>query len=404
MIDYQNIKKICRQDSIIAQSVVDDFLIHYAAKQNNQEREANQKLAKYKHITGKQDPGWVKFLETQYVAHRIFRKDGLIKKYLNHSALKNLTLKERNYLERESTIPWRFSFSTVTANPEHDFYEMEDIFSEEAFLLYSPGITNILKAGKRLLWFNLIGFNGYCWQSFGPINGYKSFESDDIFFYATELAPSIEDEDDVIKDIDNDPIPYMMLLSGSEYPLAFHKDEQFVFNQGDYEADSFALKKSRKHFVMESVGNVHCYGLKEWNGFPHFAQIYHDEDTQTVLLTSMTDKGFSKLVATLNSEGLDLSEYPSIRLNPTMLTTAGEILKKQIELNEYEKLFTKKSTPIEQKRLDKINNLIELMLPEINAGKHPDLQALAKKTGIELRTIKDIAARLTDTKNRNTKT
>lgn len=403
-MDYQNIKKICGQDSVIAQSVVDDFLIHYAAKQDNLEREASQKLAKYKHVTGKQDPGWVKFLKTQYIAHRIFRKDGLIKKYLNHSALKNLTREERNYLERESTIPWRFSFSTVTANPEQDFYEMEDVFSEESFLLYSPGITNILKAGKRLLWFNLIGFNGYCWQSFGPINGYRSFERDDIFFYATETAPYLEDERDIISHIEQHPVPYMMLLSGSEYPLAFNKDEQFVFNQSEYDAGGFALKKLRKYFEIESAENVHRYSLKEWNGFPHFAQIYHDEDTQTLLLTSMTDKGFSQLVETVNSEGLNLSEYPGIRLNPTMLTTAGEILKKQIELNECEKLFIKKSTPIEQKKLDKINNMIELMLPDINSGKHPDLQALAQKTGIDIRTIEDIAARLTDTKNRNPKT
>ncbi len=395
---------MCRQDSVIAQSVVDDFLIHYAAKQNNLEREASRKLAKYRHITGKQDPGWVKFLKTQYIAHRIFRKDGLIGKYLNHSALKNLTPEERNYLGREATIPWRFSFTMITNNPEQDFYEMEDVFSEEVFLLYSPGITNILKAGKRLLWFNLIGFNGYCWQSFGPINGYRSFEPDDIFFYATELAPAIEDEDAVIKDIDNNPVPYMMLLSGSEYPLAFHNNDQIVFNQGDYDTGSFDLKKSREHFEIESASNVYRYGLKGWNGFPHFAQLYHDKDTQTLLLTSMTDKGFSKLAETLISESLNIFEYPDLRLNPTMLTTAGEILKKKIELNEYEKLFTKESTPGEQKELDKINNMIELMLPDINAGKKPDLRALAQKTGIDIRTIEDIALQLTDTKNRSTKT
>lgn len=223
MINYQNIKKICEQNSLIAESIVDDFLIDYAARQNNLAREANQQLAKYKHITRKQDPGWIRFLITQYIAHRIFRKDGLIKKYLNHSALKNLTPEERNFLERESTIPWRFSFSMITANPAEDFYEMEDIFSEESFLLYSTGISTFLKAGNRQLWFNLIGFNGYCWQSFGPINGYRSFEPDDIFFYATELDPSIENELEVIQNIDNNPVPYMMLLSGSEYPLTFHK-------------------------------------------------------------------------------------------------------------------------------------------------------------------------------------
>ena len=281
---------------------------------------------------------------------------------------------------------------------------MEDVFSKESFLLYSRGITDILKAGKRLLWFNLIGFNGYCWQSFGPINGYRSFERDDIFFYAYETAPYLEDETDIINHIEHHPVPYMMLLSGSEYPLAFHKNDQFVLNQAEFDGKLFDLMKPRKHFEMESAGDVYRYGLKGWNEFPHFAQLYYDENTQTLLLTSMTDKGFLKLAEELNSEGLNIPEYPDLRLNPAMMTTANEILKKNIVLNEYEELFTKESPPAEQKQLDKINNLIELMLPDINAGKRPDLQALAKKTGVDIRTIQEIAARLTDTKGQSMQT
>lgn len=397
MIDYQNIKNICERESVIAQSVVDGFLINYAAKQDKLEREASRILAKYKHITRKQDPGWINFLISQYIAHRIFRKDGLIKKYLNHSALKNLTPEERNYLEREATTPWRFSFSMITANPAQDFYEMEDVFSEESFLLYSPGIKKFLKAGNRLLWFNLIGFNGYCWQSFGPINGYKSFEPDDIFFYATELDPSLEDEDDVIENIDSNPVPYMMLLSGSEYPLTFHKDEQIVINQADYEVESLDLKRLQKHFEIESSGDVYQCSLKKWNEFPHLAQLYYDQNTQTLLLSSMTDKGFFKLIEVLNSIGVNLSEHSGIRLNLTMLTTAGNILQKEIELNEYEKLFTKKSTPTEQKEMDKLNHLVGLVLPDINAGRKPDLQALAQKTGYDIKMIEDIVNQLINT-------
>lgn len=397
MIDYQNIKNICERESVIAQSVVDGFLINYAAKQDKLEREASRILAKYKHITRKQDPGWINFLISQYIAHRIFRKDGLIKKYLNHSALKNLTPEERNYLEREATTPWRFCFSMITANPAQDFYEMEDVFSEESFLLYSPGIKKFLKAGNRLLWFNLIGFNGYCWQSFGPINGYKSFEPDDIFFYATELDPSLEDEDDVIENIDSNPVPYMMLLSGSEYPLTFHKDEQIVINQADYEVESLDLKSLQKHFEIESSGDVYQCSLKKWNEFPHLAQLYYDQNTQTLLLSSMTDKGFFKLIEVLNSIGVNLSEHSGIRLNLTMLTTAGNILQKEIELNEYEKLFTKKSTPTEQKEMDKLNHLVGLVLPDINAGRKPDLQALAQKTGYDIKMIEDIVNQLINT-------
>lgn len=396
MIDYQNIRKKCLQNSLIAQSVLDDFLIYYAANQDHLQHEVKQKLYKYRHITGTQEPGWERRLMAQYIAHRIFRKDGLIKKYLKHSALKNLTPDEKKYLEEEASTPWRFSFSKIISNPEQDFYEMTDVLSEETFLLYSQGITNILKRGERLMWFNLMGFNGYCWQSYGPINPYKSFEIDDIFFYATELNSRIESEDDLINDINNDPVPYMMLLSGSELPVLYHKNYQILINQGENDAKFFDKQKDFKKFEIESVGNIFRYSLKDWSEFPHFAQFFYDEEKQIILLKSMTEKGYAKLAKALISEGIKVSEFPDVRLNLTMLNTTEEILKKRIGLNPYENLFSKESFEDEQDELEETKYLIKLLLPDINSGSIPDFHKLSKITGMDIKTIQEIAEHLSE--------
>ena len=43
---------------------------------------------------------------------------------------------------------------------------------------------------------------------------------------ATGKNPYIENESEVQRDIDNDPLPYMMLLSDASYPRTFHKEDE----------------------------------------------------------------------------------------------------------------------------------------------------------------------------------
>ena len=186
MIDFKKIKLICEENSKISSKVVDEFLIYYAAGRNNLEQEMNKRFAAYKHIISKFPNELTNRLKAQYIAHKIFRQDGHIKSYLNHSALKNLPDKDRNYLVSQAEHSWRFSFSIIKNNPDENFYMMEDVFSNEEYLLYSPGITKTRESQSALLWSNLIAYNGTCYQSFGPIGAYKSFAPDDIFFFATE--------------------------------------------------------------------------------------------------------------------------------------------------------------------------------------------------------------------------
>jgi hypothetical protein len=154
--------------------------------------------------------------------------EGLIRKILNHSAIRRLKQEEIRLLEFQAAHPWKFSFSIIKEIPADDFYVMEDVFREEEYLLYSPGITRTHADQTIILWFNMIGFNGSCWQSYGPIGAYRSFEPDDIFFFATELEPGIADVNSLLIHLESNPMPYMMLLSGANYPLVFNKKQQVL--------------------------------------------------------------------------------------------------------------------------------------------------------------------------------
>ena len=390
MEDYRAIKTICEENQKISSTVIDEFLLYYAASQNKLEREMNLHFAEYKHVTRDFQKEWINRLKSQYIAHTIFKKDGSIRKLLNHVELQRLNAIEKNFLELQAKYAWKFSFSVINENPAEDFYYMSDVFSGQKFLLYSPGVSKILMEQTPLVWFNLIGYNGECWQSFGPIGAYKSFVADDIFFFATEINPAIENEEEVLVDIENNPMPYMMLLSGSNYPLTFHKEDRVVQVMAEYDLNAMNTKGLTKDFITEYNDGVYRLKLKGWNEQPHFSQAYFDENNNTLLLIALTDRGFSALVVALNSYGYDFSDKPFLRVDPAMVLTAGDILKKKIVLNEYEGMFS--VTPSEESKedLSKLNELMALVIPEINAGRKPDVEVLAKKVGVDIETAREL--------------
>ena len=271
---------------------------------------------------------------------------------------------------------------------------MEDVFDSEEFLLFSPGITTTLQEQAVILWFNLIGYNGSCYQSYGPIGAYKSFEPDDIFFFATELNPDISDEDDLLSDIKNNPIPYMMLISGANYPLVANKNDQIVHVLAEYDMENMDTGSMKDSFITEYNRGVYRLSLNKWNEHPHFSQAYFDETNKSVLISSMTDRGFKALVNGLNKYGYDFSDEPLVRVNLTMLRTASEILRRNIDLLKYEKLFSKLSTPEEKEKLDKLNLLLEYLILDINAGREPDIASLASKAGVDIEVAKKLVSQI----------
>ena len=389
MADFVRLLEKCKATTVLSNSVVDDFLLYYAGSREKLEKEMDQRLARFRKITKDFPQNWINLIKAQYICHRIFKENGLIHKYLTHAAVKALPKEQLAFLQLQSAVPWRYSYSVITANPEKDFYEMEDVFNGESFLLYSPSVTQILSQHPVALWFNLIAYNGSCWQTFGPILHFKGFEPDDIFFFATELHPGIETEVDLYADIEKNPFPYLMLFSASNFPFTMHGDDPILQVIAEHSLDAFD-SKARKDLQLEYVPGVFRIKPSVWGKPPHFAAAYYDEQKKTILLTALTDRGFHGLVTRLNKYGLNLPKEPDIRVHLTAMVAIKNILQREVELNPYEKLFEVESKPADKDMIARVNRFISLALPFINCGQELDLVKLANEAGIDIDTARDL--------------
>jgi hypothetical protein len=173
MKSYDELRQICERTSRISERVVDDFLIAYAAGHRGLEKRMDLQFDRFRHVGKQLGKKAVNMLKSQYLAHKVFRQEGLLARFIKHPALDRFTGEERAYLLQQQEQPWQFSFSVIIDRPAADFFMMEDVFSEKQFLLYSPGVSNIMLSTKPVLWFNLIGYNSACWQSYGPVVYYN---------------------------------------------------------------------------------------------------------------------------------------------------------------------------------------------------------------------------------------
>jgi hypothetical protein len=230
--------------------------------------------------------------------------------------------------------------------------------------------------------------------------GYSSFGPDDIFFFATELNPLIEDESDLIKDVDKNPVPYMMLFSGSTQPLVVHKEEELVMVITEEKCTIPKIQELETDFHLSYTGGVYRLGLKEWESSPHFSVAFYDEKEQTIQATALTEKGFEGLVDALNKYDLNIDKVADIYLRPSMQATAEEVLKRKIELMPLELLFETENEEELDEELQKLNDLIGLAVPALNSGEEPDIEAMAAKLGLDFENNKETIEKIiTDLKN-----
>lgn len=398
MVNYKILKEKCTQNSDMFSYVVEEFLFRNVVNHKKFAGDTNIRFAPFRHVIQEFQDGWFNMFMMQYIVHAILKKGGLIKSYLKHSAMERLKQNERNYLEHMAAHPWRFSFSIITRQPHDHFFEMEDVFTGESFLLYSPGVADILKERPISLWFNLIGFNGECWQSFGPIGAYQAFTPDDIFFFGAEVNPRklIESDLELVADVEDNPVPYMMLISGSTYPLTVHKNDLLIQAFAEYDLDALNTKGLDKYFTIEYVTGIYRLSLKRWSGHPHFAAAYYDETGKRLILYAMTDRGFRMLADRLKSLGYNLHPDPDIRVTIAMVITINKILKTEIQLNEYDSLFKKEESPADKETIGRLNSFLAMAMPEINAGRKPDVKSMARKAGIDEETASSILKHFTD--------
>ena len=396
MPEYYQLREMCNDVSRISKAVIDEFILYYAVKRDNLDQEFENRISRFRHTERGMPSDWIGMIKAQYIVHRIFKHHGLISKYLNNAAIKDLDTEQQNYLRQMACHSWRFSFSEIKANPAADFYEMEDVFTGNTYLLYSTSIGEILSERPVILWFNLIGFNDDCWQTYGPITGFQSFGADDIFFYATELNPSIESEADLLKDLENNPVPYMMLMSGSTYPLVQHGTFEVLQVTGENHSAIFDMQAMKKEFRIEYAEGVFKLSHEVWSESPHFAEGYYEEERRIIFLTALTDRGYLEMAKRLNTYKFNLPVDPDIRLHLPMLTVIKQLLKKDLVLNPYSHLFEVKPSTENELLMKNLNEFLLQAMPYINDGKQLNINALAKEKGIDPKIARDLLQKTID--------
>jgi hypothetical protein len=388
MLQFDQIKAHCEKNGILSKKVIDEFIIHYAAEKARLVPEMEASIRKYKNAARELQQSHINFLKSEYIAHRVFKKDGLIHKFLNHSAFQGLPLEQMEYLRFNSKNPWRFSFAEVSSNPADSFFKMEDVMTGEDYLLYSPGLQDTLKMYPTRLWFNLIAFNGQCWQTFGLIIPFTSFAADDIFFFATELNPKIRDEEMLMEEVDKNPFPFFMLVSGATLPAIVSRGYETLICQSSDTIPGLTTERLKGSFDVAWNKNVYQLSLNELAETPHFSRAYYNEDTREFLRTSMTAYGFEMLTRALIKNGIELPAEADVAVSLTMLNTTEKILNRKIQLNPYESYFSVKDE--ESEEMKNINAFLRLALPFYNAGIEFDINELAKKAGIDPVTAADL--------------
>jgi hypothetical protein len=390
MPDYEQLRDLCQNVSKISNAAIDEFLLYYAATRDKVDREFETRISRFRDTEREMPSNWKGLIKAQYIGHRIFKEGGLIQKYLNHAAIKERGAEEQKFLRKMADHPWRFSFSEISANPAPDFYEMEDVFTGEVYLLYSRSVSQILSEHPVLLWLNLIGFNGSCWQTYGPVASFQCFCPDDIFFYATEINPVVESEADLVEDLDDNPIRYMILAAGSNYPLIQSRGHEVVQVFGESNSTKFEVQVLKKEFRIEYAAPVFKLSHAVWSEPPHYAEVYYEEASGIVYLSALTDRSYLEMSNILNSYGISFPTGPDIRVHLPLLKVIEKVLKKHLEINPYARLFEAKASPESEAMMAKLNQFMALALPFVNSGTKPDVDALAKEAGVDPEIARDL--------------
>ena len=391
MPDYNRIRYYCDKSCEITEVFVDQFLIHLCAEEEGFEKKFADKLASYRKVIQKMPEDWPMWLISQYIAFQLFREDGLASKYLDYLQVRRRSTKELDYLRFQIAHPWRFVFARIIDSPKSQFFDMKDVLTGEEFLLYSPGIADQERQhGQMSMYFLLICFNGECWQTYGTLSYFKGIQPFDLLYFAQQFKPKLKYFDDIPKLIAKDPVPFMILWTGGELSLTYHKEDLVVILHSEYSRKKFDPEKYKSNFTVIQNGPVYMLSLQKWHDFPHYSNAFYHQEKQILTLNAMTDRGYAKLIETLNHFGEKLPQEAEIRVTMAMFHATNEILGRIVDLNPYEKLFAKETAPKDGVEMEKLNHFMQLMTEATNSGRNYDLRELAVTAGIEYETAKQI--------------
>jgi hypothetical protein len=399
MMNYQEIQQKCTAFADLSVDVLDLFLIDYHLKRTIEYSKLPGQLKKYDKQL-KQLPGnALDLIIAEYAAYEIFKASGAIHKYLKNSDIVGLPKAEYQYLSDMAKHPWRFSFSMIVGTPAPGFFKMIDVFTDEEYLLYSPGIHDDIQEEKRIpsLCFNLISFNGDCWQTFGIVKCFNAFTVDDVFFLAQQLNPKIELEEEVMLEVDKQCIPFILMILGSKFPKTSARGFDMLYVGATEYMEDIDDEFLAEDFDIQRKSNIIKFTFEELSLFPHNAVAYYDKKRSELSRFAMTLEGYDQMSEALIDSGIMVDPGFDFCITPAMLTTAGSILgRKPVITSPYENLFQATPSQEEIEENQKLNAFLEELKPYINRGEKPDLNALAFTYDIDLEFVEEIWEKLSN--------
>lgn len=393
--DFSEIEKICEANSEMINTFVDEFLIYFCSEREGLDRQFARQFGKYAMLLESMPEDWPMRLAAQYLAFQLFKKDGYAKKYVFLNEIRSRSEEEKLFLSEQIAVPWRFTFCTILSNPETNFFVIEDIPVGEEYFLYSPGLQDIVeKEPGANLFLYLIGFNGKCWQSYGPHVYYKGFLPHDILFFSKMVKPGTNSIEKLGEAINANPLPFCALFARSSFPLSVHGKDLITINQSEFRNIRFFPDKLSAKFSVAEKDRIFKIELKRWNHFPHFAACYFNLNKKHLVLHAMTARGYDKLIEELAGSGYEFPKEPQNEVSMNMIMTAEEIFGKKINLNPYEVHFVKPETQEQSEGMSKINEFVGYLMEANNSKMKFDLEKSAEKCGLDIENAKSIAEQL----------
>lgn len=381
MRDYQKMRDWCAKQSQLSEQAIDKFLIYFITYQENLKKELDRAERKYKHIIRKLPAEFFPRVSAEFIVGQAFMEKGLLQKYKGYPFHKHLSSEEVEYLNFQLANPWRYTFCRIVNRPEDEFFEMRDEISGDELLIYSPGIELYCKAGHEFsLYFLLLQYNGECWQSFGLIAPFRSFNIDDIYIYATEVFPEVDDDESFMKSVYKNPFPYFMLLIGQEARPVVSGKFALRHYVAEQEISKVNIDSIKEIFKVQWNKGIYQFTNEQMRQPPHFANAYYVEKTKLLYRYAMTHEGFKILTFKLMEVGLAIDEEEDYSISVNMVSVLKTVLKRDFPIHKYEKYFPdSKSSDIPSGELSRINKFLAELLPYINTGEEPDLYQLGAK-------------------------
>lgn len=397
----ESIEKRVKSSQNVVEKLIPDLLDIYDRKENAMKK-LIRKMDKYRKVIKKTDERIIERIPDTIFCHQLFKNGGKIHNYLKHPRIKNMSDEERAFIEYSIEDPWEFVICSFKKVITGDFLEMVDEVKDEPFMVYSPGISSLLKeVGEDVLFFFLRSFNGECYETYGNIAYFKSFFPQDFIYFAKLQDSSVETMEDVGRHIEKYPLSYLFLINFADIPLLAmgKKKELNVFCRSDIKYYDFDRKKFEKSFIIQEKNGIYHLKRKMPAKQINKSDIYYNSRKKELTVKSMTQEEFEKV----SKYFLQDRDFLEIQYSAVagMVHAASEILGKDKSRIEYSKLFKTELKPEEKEEMDKVNSFLSEVVTSRNEGTLVDIRKTAQKYGISYENACSVLASVEDLFKRN---